>query len=313
MDTETTYCFEHGTSVAANVRHIAVEQIDAARASLRVTGDPDAAVHDVRKRLKKLRALVRLVRDDLGKTIYKRENACFRDAGRQLSGVRDAYVLVETMEHLFPHAADPDTFAAVHDWLRQRYDALAAEHHDEEADARAAVDEALAAARERAATWPSTTSGFEAVRPGLLRVYRRGYDRMREAKEQPTTEQLHEWRKRVKYLWYHLRLLAPIAPEVLPPLVDALDQLQEALGDDHDLAVLRKTLLDADELAGDVAAYEALLLLINERRAALQEEAWRLGEQIYAAPPEDFIDRIASYWTTWASSPTSASSSMVEA
>lgn len=305
------YCFEQGDSVADNLRRIVHEQIDEARASLAATDAPDAAIHDVRKRLKKLRALVRLVRDEVGKDVYKRENACFRDAGRHLSGVRDAYVLVETMEQLLDHAADPDAFGPIHDWLTRRYETLAAKHHDQDAETRAAVDDALTAARERVATWPVETPGFDALRPGLHRVYQRGYERKADAEAQPSAERLHEWRKRVKYLWYHLRLLTPIAPEQITPLVDDLDQLQEVLGNDHDLAVLRRTLLDADDLPGDVAAYEALLLLINERRAALQADAWVHGEQIYAAPPDAFIERIEGYWTHWEASPSSAS--MVEA
>ncbi|NBC18969.1 MAG: CHAD domain-containing protein [Bacteroidetes bacterium] len=308
-----SYCFERESTVAENVRRIAHEQIDEARTRLTATDDPDVAVHDVRKCLKKLRALVRLVRDEVGEDVYKRENACFRDAGRQLSGVRDAYVLVETMEHLLPHAAAPEAVAPIHDWLTEQYETLAAEHHDEDAQARATVDEALIAARERVDDWPIDTAGFEALRPGLHRVYRRGYARKADAEAHPSAERLHEWRKRVKYLWYHLRLLTPIAPDVLSPLVNDLDQLQEALGNDHDLAVLRKTLLDADNLPGHVAAYEALLLLINERRAALQNEARALGERIYAAPPDPFIERVEGYWTDWEASPESAAPSMVEA
>jgi CHAD domain-containing protein len=227
--------------------------------------------------------------------------------------VRDAYVLVEAVEHLLDDAADPATLTPIHRWLTRRYETVAAEHHDEDAEARAAVDEVLGEARQRVEDWPIDTSGFDALRPGLHRVYRRGYQRMADAEAHPSSEQLHEWRKRVKYLWYHLRLLTPIAPGVLTPPINDLDHLQEVLGNDHDLAVLRQTLLGADDLSGTVAAYEALLLLINERRAALQDDAWTLGERIYAAPPDAFIERIEGYWTDWETSPSFASSSMVEA
>ncbi|HKN40971.1 MAG TPA: CHAD domain-containing protein [Acidimicrobiia bacterium] len=62
--------------------------------------DPDEAAHDARKRAKKLRALLRLVRPELGDDVYRRENRALRDAARRLSPVRDAWVLVETLDGL---------------------------------------------------------------------------------------------------------------------------------------------------------------------------------------------------------------------
>ena len=61
------------------VRRIACEQIDRALAEIDDDGlDFARKVHQVRKRCKKLRGLVRLVRPALD--AYGRENAAFRDA-----------------------------------------------------------------------------------------------------------------------------------------------------------------------------------------------------------------------------------------
>jgi CHAD domain-containing protein len=57
-------------------------------------------VHDTRKSLKRLRAVVRLGRDALGEGTYKRENRAFRDTGRRPAWVRDASVLIETLDEL---------------------------------------------------------------------------------------------------------------------------------------------------------------------------------------------------------------------
>ena len=46
-------------------------------------------MHEARKDLKKLRALLRMTRGELGDATFRRENPCFRDAGRELAGVRD--------------------------------------------------------------------------------------------------------------------------------------------------------------------------------------------------------------------------------
>ena len=86
-----SYYFQQSdTSVERGVRRIAVEQIDKAISEIQ---EPDVteAVHNVRKRCKKLRALIRIVRyafDD-----YKAENASFRDAARSLAVLRDAEIV----------------------------------------------------------------------------------------------------------------------------------------------------------------------------------------------------------------------------
>ena len=56
------------------------------------------AVHEARKSVKKLRALVRLIADGLGERTLEQENRTFRKIGRDLSPLRDAEVLVKTLE-----------------------------------------------------------------------------------------------------------------------------------------------------------------------------------------------------------------------
>jgi CHAD domain-containing protein len=80
-----------------------------AKASDREIGE---AVHEARKSLKRLRALVKISRPALGDARYRRENAEFRQTGRLLSAARDAKVLIETLDGLLERARDelsPDT------------------------------------------------------------------------------------------------------------------------------------------------------------------------------------------------------------
>ncbi len=109
-------------------------------------------------------------------------------------------------------------------------------------------------------------------------------------------DRLHEWRKSVKYLWYQMQLLHDAAPSVLGPLVDRLDLLAEALGDDHDLTVLVE-LLDArpDDYgtAGDV---DHVRTLARRRQHTLRTYAIRSGATIYAEADHAFVHRIAGYW-----------------
>ena len=70
------------------IRRVARGRADDALEQLRegAKGDLNPAVHEARKDLKKLRSVLRLVRNDLGDAVYRSENVRFRDAGRMLSG-----------------------------------------------------------------------------------------------------------------------------------------------------------------------------------------------------------------------------------
>src|SRR3954454_20179131 len=94
--------------VPDGLRRVARGQLECGLEDL--DGEPsdnlDQAVHESRKRLKRLRATLRLGRGGIDQDTYKAENAAFRDAGRRLAGPRDAAVLVETLDELTQRFAD---------------------------------------------------------------------------------------------------------------------------------------------------------------------------------------------------------------
>ena len=88
------------------------------------------------------------------------------------------------------------------------------------------------------ADWPLERDGFEPLEDGLERTYRRGRRDLARRGKDPTAENLHEWRKRVKDLWYHCAILERSWKPVMSALADEAHELSDRLGDDHDLAVL---------------------------------------------------------------------------
>jgi CHAD domain-containing protein len=286
-----------GEAVPAGVRRIACGRIDDAIDLLGSRGDTGAAVHGARKDLKRLRATARLVRGPLGERAYDRENRAFRDTARRLSGPRDSRVLVETLEGLIERYAGevPD---GCFDGLR---DALVAEERaatarlQDDGPAVAAVIEELRAARRQVARWQLVDNGFETVEPGVRRTYRRGREAYRAARRDPSTERLHEWRKRVKDLWHATQILEPAAPKRLDALARDAHRLSDLLGDDHDLAVLgaqaSRRLSDSDP-----DALELLEGLIARRRDELQKRALKRGRKLYAPSPAVFAKPLRRGW-----------------
>jgi CYTH domain-containing protein len=117
------------------------------------------------------------------------------------------------------------------------------------------------------------------------------------ARRSPTDERMHDWRKAVKNLWYQLRLLRLSAPSMLSTLVDSLDDVAEALGDDHDLAVLIEKLSADPDSFGGATSVERAVDLARSQQADLRRRAFRLGATVYAELPSGFAQRIECYWS----------------
>src|SRR5688572_21286208 len=60
----------------------------------------DEAVHETRKSIKRLRALLRLYRGAFGHALYVREDARLREIAHSLGGARDAVALHESFSRL---------------------------------------------------------------------------------------------------------------------------------------------------------------------------------------------------------------------
>jgi CHAD domain-containing protein len=282
------------------VARIAAEELDSAIGELRdnLAEDPVNAIHSARKSLKKERALLRLVREAVYPDVYRDENEVFRDAGRRLSGTRDAQVALQTLDKLREHLAGrlpAATFDALEDALRSRTPRTG------EGSAVRAVASAVAgdleAARDRLLRWTGHAISWKQIERGLDRTYKRGRAALADVEADPDDEHLHEWRKRAKDLWYHQRVLHPLWPEIMEAQADRLDQLGELLGDDQDLANLRRLLTTDHSLTSTVADdLDPVVELIDLRRAQLTDEALRLGRRVYAESPKAYRERHQSYY-----------------
>lgn len=282
------------------MRRVADERLSDAidRLSAVATGNGDAidvAIHDVRKRCKEARGLARLVRPGLGDD-FGDFDTLVRDAARQLSQLRDAHALATTLDTLAaaqPVTAD-DRLLSLRD--RQIDLANAATASIEPGDAR--IERALNLlidARHRSSKW-KVPKGSDVIERGLSDTYRNGRRRLKRARSRPTDHRLHEWRKAVKYLWYQLRLLRDASPSVIGPMVEHLDDLADALGDDHDLAVLVARVDSEPRSFGAARSVDHVRGLAREQQRELRRRAFRSGATIYAEPQRAFAERMTTYW-----------------
>ncbi len=291
-----SYTLDPAMPLIDTVRDVARDQIEAAIDSLEgAEADMEEAVHDARKRCKKVRALLRLVRPGMGDS-YASENAAFRDLARPLSGPRDAQVLLETIDMLEEHAetgAATKVLRPVRDWASRRREAMQGENTL--ADRVDGALSALGQARKRAAGW-EIGDPEAALEGGLRRSYARARGGWQEARRSDDPGLMHEWRKRVKYHWYHCRLLRRAWPDAMKARAAAFDELGDALGTDHDLTVAVDTLRRA---AGDLPAETrgAVEALARERSRALRADALQKAPRLFVEKPKALSRRLLGQWS----------------
>lgn len=288
---------------------MSLEQFDRALSTMRPGGNVDEGLHETRKALKRVRALLRLVRPRVGERVYRYENRVLRDAARLVSPVRDAAVAIETVGILaarFEGSLGVDAF----DDLAERLDRRAVRIRSrilEDGVTVPRVTGTLERARARFAGWPVTEEerraygtvigdDFAAIGPGLERTYGRGRLEMKRAFGIPTARNYHQWRKRVKYLRHQMEILQPLWPEVVGGFALTLDRLGEILGEEHDLASLLDLLSVDPGLTPDQVERSLFAALAQHRRAELQAAARVLGSRIYHESPQRFASRLEAYW-----------------
>lgn len=295
-----SYRIENHETLLAGVRRVAREQIAKALAELDDRAlDQATTVHQVRKRCKKLRGLLRLYRP-AARSTYKNENVAFRDASRLLGPLRDCEALSTTVAAFTEEGSDAETRTAVDEVgrvlnLRRNQAANAVFSAPERLNQfRQEMEEAL----RRVETWETGLEDPLSIEKGVTRPYRRARRAMAAAYDDPHAENFHEWRKRVKYHWYHMRLLRDCWKAVLRARRDELDDLSDLLGDEHDRAVLAEWLC-RDSRMRDSKAARVLLPQIEQQRGKLQSKARPLGERLFCEKPKQFGTRLRSYWVSW--------------
>jgi CHAD domain-containing protein len=289
-----------GEPVAAGIKRVITARVDDAIAQLRGEAGTEApeGVHEARKDIKKIRSALRLVRDALGDEVWRLENEHYRDCARKLSDFRDAEILVEALDALADRFGVPtrERVGRMRTELEQENRAAQADRAMERAMGSAAAE--LEQGRSRIDSLPLKGDGWELIGPGLRRSYRRGRKRLRAVEELASVTNLHELRKRVKDLWYQLRLIRDADRELLEPLADHAHDLSDHLGDDHDLALLRE---QVQRRAAFTDAHDQCHLLeqVDPHRGELQFAAVSLGRRVYDEKPKKFSKRLERRWEAW--------------
>ncbi len=291
-----SYQLHEDESIGEGIRRIASDQIEGAIAasSSRKNGK-GSPVHETRKHLKKARAALCLLAGEVSEDRFQRENRNLRNVARLISEIRDAEVRLQTVKQLreLSGANRRRNIRETEELLAFELDSFLAAFSDWQEEAKTK----LTRSRDRIATWSIHEIDCQQICRAVQRSYKGGRKALKKATHKWRAEDFHEFRKRVKQLWYHLKILRRLHPLILNELSDELKTIADHLGHAHDLAFLRERLA---LMAGSRKRGSRVLSgLIDAREKELQRTAAALAERFYAQKPKHFARRIAEYFLEW--------------
>lgn len=291
-----TFRFRIGRSIAKEARRVALAQVDRSIRTLTTGIDVDSGIHECRKSLKRLRALIRILRPGLEPAWYRETDAGLRNIGRGLSGSRDRFVAATTLAAIEARAGhEPGAFASVLPPATRDANGDEARLQDAMAATRHAAD-ALSRLRGEFATLSRREIGEPDVVGGFRRTYANGRRDMGTAFAASTDEPVHEWRKSVQRHWRHLQLVERVWPDELAARIREARRISELIGEHQDLTVLKSLVRAAASRHRGRHLARKVIGLAQQRQADILALVRPHGERLFADKPGDLARRIALYW-----------------
>ena len=274
---------------------------DAARSIIadarRALNDPELsdpeAVHDLRKALKRWRALLRLLARALGEPADQMRIEA-RELMRALAGARDAQGALDALADL--KKSDLPFSATSAETIRKRLTEMrdAAEKTSFSPEMRDKLSRHLDFATLSLERWPLKAIDFDTVADGLIATYRRARQLVPDDWPSVEPEHLHDLRRRVVEHRHQMDLIEPLWPRLGKVWAEEAQRLRNQLGYCQDLAVLSNFTAPHQPLA---PWRSRLTPVIEGRRAAHLKTSARLAGRLFAEKPKAFRRRIEALWS----------------
>lgn len=280
------------------MRNIILSRISFVQEQIKSQEDVHILIHEIRKNMKRIRAVLKMIRDEIGYSNYYRENCLYRDLGRGLCGARDSYMLREVFVSLYkqdPDALKTRDYEEVVEHLTRRLDRELSDFTTLKGGFEPLHRE-LGQAAGRVGQYCRLRNGFVSLKNGVKRIYGRGRRHLARVQEKFCFTEFHEYRKNTKHLLYHIEILRPIYPRVLKSYARSIDRHEELLGEARDYDRLEAYLHhEAGNAIRDTVRSSVLGKIANHREDLLRK-IYPESSLIYAEPPAEFVKRLGTYW-----------------
>jgi len=282
-------------AVGARLRQSALDILAEARRALEEPSRTNAArIHDFRKAMKRLRALLRLLPPPFDEAARHLRNQG-RDLARELGGSRDAQSAIDAMRDI-TKAKSPALSTRSIKSITNRLAALkkSAEQTYLTPDMKMRLMAWIESASATIQTWPLGAMTFPEVADSMAASYRRARRDWPGKWSAATSEEIHEFRQRVIVHRYQLDLLEPLRPKTMRKWIGAAQGLRGRLGRYQDLTLLIRMSAPGQPLAPWRVRLEKL---VKQRQRDHLDAAARSTERVFSASPKAFRKQIESLWS----------------
>lgn len=259
--------------------------------------DNDSLVHNLRKNVKNLRALLKLLRKETGEEFFKKNNFALRDLNSRSAAIRNYSALIKLIQLI----SEKNKATAFEEPLNLLL--LRLQSDFEEVQRVTTYDTLFKYNQAQLEKYKSQLNSLEinetrfgSIKAGITRIYSDGINSFEVAIENPQEKTLHEWRKNIKDLYYCSLTLTPIWKPVLKSFAKELKVLDEMLGDIHDYYELTHYI---QSLIDNPYDFSNIFSLIENNQTDLMDNSFQLGKKIFAESGEQFSERIKTYYKSF--------------
>jgi len=291
------YAIDNQEELREGLTRVLMEQYAYVTEQARIPVNIDRSVHEIRKALKRVRAVLRLVRWDIGEELYQRENRRFRDLSRQLSKIRDYHVVIAYLAENF----EADELRIPEDGFIRLINHLNIQKETELRRLVAnqtleSISEQMGIATRDLKTYPFEFLGPHTIRQGVTNIYNQCLSKMSETQLKLDDHPLHELRKRVKYLLNQMNLMQEVWPEFFVTYSTSLKNASDLLGNDHNFSETMALIKGLPEAVIGEVDKRSLIAGFESEREHVNRELWPLLGKLFTEDAEAFVKRITSYW-----------------
>jgi len=254
------------------------------------------SVHEFRKNIKKIRAILRLVRSGTGKDSFRELNKKYSRIANQVALLRDDTSQIELLDKMHAEVNDPRVQYILRKARRQLVKKrqleftvfYQAQHHT-------IIREAILEMKEKALgiEIKGEPEGF------ILKDLHRTYRQCREEAQVPgllyEAGSYHDWRKQEKYLMYQMMILRNIEPDYFREYIGELNKLSDYLGNLHDLDLFKQHIHEAKLLVLSPEQKRIVLKHIYRKRSSLRKKIRLSAEKLFQEDSQDFAARVYGF------------------
>ena len=239
-------------------------------------GPGDRAVHDVRVLMKKARAVLKLVANQLPRYDTGRDIEALREVGRKMCLWRESAVMrkhfrqlkrefpaifsrLEGNEKITSLLTAPDSYSGIDASIQSEL---------------GSIKELLRKAEYRIRFMPMNRLDPRQLIDELESSYLRVSDIYLSCRNDPKTRKLHEFRKRSKDLMYQLSFFRPLNPDAVRTQEKRIDIIASNLGRYNDLAQIIRAIEYRYERGINPPALDELIVRIREKQDGYLQKAW---------------------------------------